>query len=447
MPSIRPFRALRPASEYVRDAHIYHGDAGDAVRARDKAINNPNSMLQVSRVDLLLSPEESKDESLVRQESRKNLQRFIDDGVLIQDESESFYLYRLSLANHSQTGIVTCLDVTDYINGTIKRHELTRMDKIHVQERLIERVGGNMEPVILVYDANLEREHLLEEAPNSSPIKSSIKNSIKEIMEDWTDSHDSTYDFLDAGGIRHELWAVNDGDTIAKLQDAFSPIDSLYICDGHHRIAASADYYVENEDALNDSPTTPDTEAARKELAEKSKFFMGVIFPSDEMLIMDYNRAVKDLHGLTESEFFDELRSKGFSIEEIGTEPTYPKNHGEYTMVMDNNWYRLNYIAERDTHDPVAGLDVSLLQNVVLRDILGIRDPQHDERISFISGTKGLEALQQATREDMKVAFAIVPPDMDDIMRVSDSGLTMPPKSTCFEPKVVSGILVYKIQE
>ncbi len=427
MPNIRPFRALRPAPNHIEEMHIYHGDAGDAVRARDKAISNPHSMLQVSRADLLLSSEEAKDEVLVKSHAQKTLHDFSDQGILIRDEDESFYFYRLTLANHSQTGIVACFDAQDYIDGIIKRHELTRIDKIHVQEKLIERVGGNIEPVILVYDSESKNKEVVE------------------ITENWTLSHDSTYDFYDAGGIRHELWQVTEKAIIESLEKLFKGIDSLYICDGHHRIAASADYYVENVDALGDSPTTKETEVEREALADKSRYFMAAVFPSEEMLIMDYNRAVKDLNGLTEEGFFDALKKSGFEIEEIGSQPTYPKAHGEYTMVMNDIWYRLVYVEERDVFDPVAGLDVSLLQNVVLRDILGIQDPQHDERITFISGTKGLEALQNATRKDMKIAFAIVPPDMKSIMRVSDSGLTMPPKSTCFEPKVVSGMLIYKM--
>ena len=429
MLKIKPFRGLRPLPEYVGDVHIYHGDAGDAERARDKAISNPRSMLQVSRADLLLSSEEAKDEMLVRSKSQRAMAGLTESGVLIRDNDECFYFYRLSIANHSQTGIVACFDVQDYIEGNIKRHELTRIDKIHVQEKLIERVGGNLEPVILVYDSEGANKEILN------------------LTEEWTLSNDSTYDFFDAGSVRHEMWVVNDPEIIEKIKEDFTRINSLYICDGHHRIAASADYYVENKDAMGDSPSNEEIEEARKTLAKKSRYFMAAVFPSEEMLIMDYNRAVKDLNGLTEEEFFDVLKEKGFEIEEIGSTPTYPVAHGEYTMVMDDKWYRIKYVEERDVYDPVAGLDVSLLQSVVLRDILGIHDPQHDQRISFISGTKGLEALQRATQEDMKVAFAIVPPDMDSIMRVSDAGLTMPPKSTCFEPKVVSGLVVYKIQE
>ncbi len=431
MPNIRSFAALRPAPEYVEDVHIYHGDAGDEARSRARANTHPNSILNVSRTDLLLDSELAKDENFVRKESRKKLQEFLDRGVLIRDEKESIYIYRLSMANHSQTGIVACADVRDYIEGNIKRHELTRADKIHIQEKLIKRIGGNMEPVLLVYDSEEEGAKKLSKA-----------------LETWTISHDSTYDFFDAGGIRHELWVVEDDAFIECVSNQFENFESLYICDGHHRIAASAEYYVANVDKLADGSTDEAREARRKVRAERSQFFMASIFPSSEMLILDYNRAVKDLHGLSEEDFFRKLEDAGFDVKDIGVEPAYPEHHGEYTMVMNDRWYRLTYIKERDMTDPVAGLDVSLLQNVVLRDILGIKDPQHDSRITFISGNKGLGALQNSTKADegdMKVAFAISPPDMQDIMRVSDTGLTMPPKSTFFEPKLVSGLLIYEI--
>ena len=433
MPRIKPFCGVRPAPEHVESVYVYHGDAGDEARSRARANTHPNSMLHVSRVDLLVSPEEAKDETLLRQKAKATFNGFLENEILIRDEKESFYIYRLSMANHSQTGIVACADVRDYIDGTIKRHELTRVDKIHIQEKVIERVGGNIEPVLLVYDSD------------ANPVSESGEQNLPEMLERWTISHDSTYDFFDEGGVRHEIWAVDDEVFIQKVQNFFDEIDSLYICDGHHRIAASADYYIESEDLVDDGSTSDELERERVSRAEKSKYFMAAIFPSEEMLILDYNRAVKDLNGLTEEEFMEKLRAVPFDVSELGPEPTYPSKVGEYTMVMNNTWYSLDLIGERDLSDPVAGLDVSLLQNKVLRDILGIKDPQHDDRITFISGNKGLGALQKTTNEEMTVAFAIGPPTMHEIMNVSDSGLTMPPKSTFFEPKLVSGLLVYEI--
>ena len=406
MPNIRPFRAVRPGLETAEKVYIHHLDAGSSDKSA-QALANPYSMLHVSHVNLTLSPEEASNEDFVQSRAKENLKKYIMDGVLLMEEEESLYVYRISLANHAQTGLVACLDIEDYIESNIKRHELTRMDKIHTQATKIKRVGGSIEPILLTYDSSLEPE-------------------ISKVLEDYTFSHDSEIDFFDRGGIRHEVWAVSDRDFIRQMEEFFGKIPSLYICDGHHRIAASGECYVTAE--------TPEEK-------EQNRYFMAAIFPSDEMLILDYNRAIKDLNGLTEEEFYDALRAAGFEIEKLGLEPEYPRNIGEYSMVMDDNWYRLKYVGERNSSDPVGNLDVSIIQNKVFRDILGVRDPQHDDRITFISGTKGLDGLQKSTHEGMKVAFAILPPKMSDIMCVSDAGLTMPPKSTCFEPKLAGGIL------
>lgn len=406
MPKIRPFRAVRPDLETAEKVYIHHLDAGSSDKSA-QALANPFSMLHVSHVNLTLSPEEAADETFVQARAKENLRNYIMEGVLLKEEEDSLYIYRISLANHSQTGLVACLDIEDYIESNIKRHELTRMDKIHTQATKIKRVGGSIEPILLTYDSSLEP-------------------TLAGILEAYTFSHDSEIDFFDRGGIRHEIWAISDKDFIDKMDGFFERIPSLYICDGHHRIAASGECYVNSE--------TPEEK-------EENRFFMGAIFPSDQMLILDYNRAIKDLNGLTEDQFYDALRQAGFQVERLGSEPEYPKNIGEYSMVMDDTWYKLTYIGERNSSDPVGNLDVSIIQNKVFRDILGIRDPQHDDRITFISGTKGLDGLQKSTHEGMKVAFAILPPKMADIMRVSDSGLTMPPKSTCFEPKLAGGII------
>lgn len=416
MPKIKPFSPLRPAAEYVEDMYIYHGDAGNKKRVYALFASNPKSLIHISHADISLSEEDAKNEKLVRAKSKEAMKLFRKEGLLKQEKEESYYIYRLSMANHSQTGVVALVDVEDYINGIVKRHELTRVDKVHTQANQIERVGGHMEPILLAYDT-------------SEP-----GMATEGFLKEWTLSHDSEYDFFDMGGIHHELWPITDKDVNDRITEKLSKASSFYICDGHHRIAAAAEYYVEHVD-----PNAP------KEPEPKCRYFMAAIFPSDEMLVLDYNRAVKDLNGLTKEQFFQALRDGNFRLRELGPTPTYPSGFGEFTMVMDGTWYKLTYKGERDMTDPVASLDVSLLQSHVLRDILGIRDPQNDERLAFISGTKGLEALQQATEKDMAVAFAIAPPSMSDIIKVSDTGLTMPPKSTCFEPKLASGLLIYQV--
>ena len=416
MPNIKPFSPLRPAADHVEEMYIYHGDAGNKKRIYALSATNPNSLIHVSHADISLSDEDAKNEKLIRAKSKEAMKSFRSQGLLKQDTGESYYIYRLSMANHSQTGVVALVDVEDYINGIIKRHELTRVDKVHIQANQIERVGGHMEPILLAYDV-------------SEP-----GMATEGFLKDWTLSHDSEYDFFDMGGIHHELWQITDEEVNDRITEKLSKASSFYICDGHHRIAAAAEYYVDYVDKSNADGKIP-----------KCRYFMAAIFPSDEMLVLDYNRAVKDLNGLSKEEFFKALKNGNFALKELGPIPTYPSGFGEFTMVIDGIWYRMTYKGERDMTDPVARLDVSLLQSHVLRDILGIRDPQNDDRLSFISGTKGLDALQQATETDMKVAFAIAPPSMSDIIKVSDTGLTMPPKSTCFEPKLASGLLIYQV--
>ena len=427
MPKIKSFRALRPDPDKAEKMYIYHGDAGDKHRSKGNLLANPLSLLRVSHPEIALGENDRSRENFPEEElkkyARETLDGFIEDGSLVREEKEELYIYRLSMANHSQTGVVALVDVEDFLEGIVKRHELTRADKVHTQSKQIARMGGNMEPILLVYDSNMGE-------------------GISAIIKDWAYSHDSLFDFYDQGGVRHEIWNIDSDEVNESIKKDFEAIPSFYICDGHHRIAASAEYYIDkSEEALANA--NGDSQAPE---LPKYRFFSAAIFPSEEMWILDYNRAVSDLNGMDKEEFLWALKDEGFEVTPIGKEATYPSAIGEYTMYMDGNWYRLNYIEERDMDDPVSGLDVSLLQFHVLNDILGIKDPQHDNRIAFISGNKGLGALEALVDDGMAVAFAIMPARIQDIMRVSDAGLTMPPKSTYFEPKLASGLLIYEIK-
>lgn len=406
---IRPFRALRPAPDFADDVHIYHSDAGDPNRYKAIVESNPYSMLNVSHAELFFPSTEDPSSPKIREKAQENLHKLIESQVLIADEEPCFYIYRLSMANHSQTGLITLVDIRDYIEGRIKDHELTREDKVHTQANVIHRIGGNIEPILLTYNSGKYN---------------------RRFIEDWAYSHDSTYDILDESGVRHEIWRIADPDLINLLIEKSSFIDALYICDGHHRIAASKEYYLNHKDSI-----------------PGSLYFLGVIFPTDEMLILDYNRAVKDLNGLSTEEFLDKLNEAKFRPTLLGPEPTYPESKGQYTMVLDDMWYALDYLGERNIENPVEELDVSILQHQVFTDILKIGDPQTDPRLSFISGTKGLGALQDATHNGMKASFALDPPDIEEIMAVANADLTMPPKSTCFEPKPMSGLIMYRFEE
>ena len=396
MLNIRPFRALRPGQDYAERFHINHSDAVDLDNIRAIAKSNPYSVVHLSHADLALSSGKA--------DPYTKFKSFIDQGVLISDESPCFYVYRISMANHSQTGLIACIDIEDYIQEKIKKHELTRDDKTLKQEKIIDLIQGGTEPIMLAYDSGAFDEKLIE---------------------DWAYSHDSVYDILDADGTRHELWVISDDKMIAELQRRSKYIESLYICDGHHRIEAAARYYLGTEHKGN------------------CRYFLSVIFPSDEMLILDYNRAVQGLNGMSADEFLQAVMMAGFDIEKLGPEPAYPMAPGEYTMTINDIWYRLTYREEIPSDNPVAGLDVSILQQKILDGVLGIKNPQADSRLEFIRGTKGLIALQDATHSGASVAFAIRPPDMTDIMRVADANRIMPPKSTWFEPKPAGGLVIY----
>ena len=408
MPTIRPFEGVRPQSEYVEQVYISHENSANQDKAREILRENPYTLLHLTHNDLIM---DTKDEGEIQSSCRNTFKKLMDEGVLVRDSKPCFYAYRLSMANHSQTGLIARVDIRDYINKEVKKHELTRSVKARLQVDILKRVGGIIEPILLAYDSNEHKERLIEQ---------------------WTFSHDPIYDTLDVGGTRHEVWVIDDEDLIQEIMNISEGLSSFYICDGHHRIEAAAEYYLEAE-----------TDEERQERL----YTMAAIFPSDEMLILDYNRAVKDLNGMTPEEFISALTSHDFTVEELGSDAVYPKNLGEYTMIMNGIWYRLKYTGERNTSDPVAELDVTILQEKVLEDILGIGDPQHDERLSFISGTKGIHALETATKSDMAVAFAIVPPSMAEIMNVCNAGKTMPPKSTCFEPKPAGGLIVLKTEE
>lgn len=415
MPSIRSFRAIRPCAEHVTDVIINRGVAGDREAAVATAAINPYSFLQVSHTDMILAAEGETDDLKVRSKTRETFRRFLENGILAEDPVPCIYIYRLTVDDHPQTGLIACVDVEDFLAGHVKRHELTRDEKVVIQYEQFDRIGGSSEPILLTYDAAKDAD-----------------SSIKTALAAWTAAHEPVYDFEDAAGIRQQLWPVADESVITILVDAFAKLDSLYICDGHHRITAVSRYY-------EDHRTGPD--------AEKSRWFTAAIYPSDEMRILDYNRAVRDLAGLSEEEFLKALTQAEFTVTKLGTEPVRPARHGEYTMVMDGIWYRLNFIGKRPTDSPVAELDVSVLQERVLKDILGIENPQNDPRLAFLNGTKGIEALQTATQQGMKVAFAIMPIAMPEIIKVADAGLTMPPKSTCFDPKPVAGLVIYLVRE
>lgn len=429
MLNIKPFRALHPTGKYVEKANISHGVSGDKKKAAKILAVNPYSMLHVTHADIELQMNAKSDsddnnslshnnalaesskhitEEAIRAKTREAMDEFLAHGIFVQDETENLYISRLTYNGHTQTGLIACSDAKDYIEGRIKKHELTRAVRVNVQVQQIERIGGNVEPIFLVCDSD---------------------DWSGKIIDDYADTHTEETSFVDDNGVCHKIWTISDPEIIEKVRQDFAKVDSLYICDGHHRIAASAQYWETHRKSPED---------------EEGRYFMSIIFPSHQMNIIDYNRAVTDTGDMTVEEFMNALEAADFSIEELGAHPFRPTKPGEFGMCLCNTWYKLNYIGNRPTENPVCGLDVSILQNRVIANIFGITDPSHDERLAFVSGTKGMDALLEAAG-DHGVAFALYPVSMEEIMSVADAGMTMPPKSTRFEPKPAVGVLIYRI--
>ena len=388
MPAIRPFKGIRPVPELADRVALRAEDASSKERGPAIASAEPLSFLHVTRGD-------------------SDVDEFIAKGYLAQDPEPALYIYRISGWSHVQTGLICLVDAADYEAGLIKKHELLRDEKRDFQLRQIEDLGGNCEPVLLTYVSDGREEKLVYE---------------------WTSSHAPDCDIYDRMAIRHTLWAVADPGFIARAAEIMKSVDAFYICDGHHRVAAAA----------KNAELHPENEAAQS--------FMAAAFPSEEMQILDYNRVVSDLNGLSPEEFIGAVRSAGFTVTEEGQDPIRPARHGEYMMVIGDEWYRVERAREDGAaDDPVAGLDVSALQNKVLEPILGIRDPKKDERLAFVKGTEGIDALGDRVDRGMAAGFALFPVSMAEIIKVADAGLTMPPKSTCFTPKPLNGLVMYRI--
>lgn len=394
MPKIRPFKGIRPAPGLAERVAARAEDSSSAVRGAELASAEPLSFLHVTR-------------------GEADVPEFVEKGYMVRDSEASLYIYRISGWSHVQTGLICLVDAADYEAGLIKKHELLRDEKRDFQLAQIERLSGNCEPVLLAYDSDGKESDLLF---------------------DWASSHEPDIDIHDRIGMRHMLWAVSDPEFIRRAEGDMASVGAFYICDGHHRVAAAAKY----------AELHPESGEAQS--------FMAAVFHSEEMQILDYNREVADLNGLSPEAFLDALRSAGFKTVRTGHEPMMPSRHGEYTMVMGDDWYRidrddkeLSAEAGGNTGDPVAGLDVSVLQNRILEPILGISDPKKDPRLSFVKGTEGIEALRDGVEAGKAVGFALFPVSMAEIIKVADAGLTMPPKSTCFSPKPLNGLVVYKI--
>ncbi len=413
MAILRAFKGIRPVKDKVKQIASKPYDVLNSDEARIEAKDNPYSFLHVVKPEIDLSPEVDHYSPLVYEKGRENFCKMVNEGLLTKEDKECLYIYALTMNGKRQVGLVGCAGVEDYLNGIIKKHELTRKVKEEDRMNHIRVSNINAEPVFFAYPDNAE-----------------IDEIINKVI-----SEKSEYDFVSDDGVRHEFWVIKDDITINTITNTFSNIPFTYVADGHHRTAAAA--LVGNERKLKNKNHRGD---------EDYNFFLAVHFPASQLTIMDYNRVVKDINGLSEAEFLQQLE-ENFTTEEKGGKEYKPDKLHNFGMYMNKKWYSLT--AKKGIYkenDPIDVLDVTILYKNVLQPILNIVDLRTDKRIDFIGGIRGLGELKKRVDSgEMKAAFALYPVSMQQLMDIADSGNIMPPKTTWFEPKLRSGLIVHKI--
>ena len=413
MAIIRPFKAYRPIEEHVKDIAALPYDVMSSKEARGMVKNNKYSFLHVDRAEVNLDESVGEYDKVVYDTAKKVLENMIEEGLYIQEKAPAIYIYQQIMDGRGQKGIVCCTSVDDYINNIIKKHERTRLLKEIDRVNHVDICNANTGPIFLTYRNN---------------------NEISSIVEEWT-KKEPVYDFISEDGNGHRVWIIDDNIVIEKLVKLFKSIKYLYIADGHHRSASAVKVALKRRKQLGKYTGN-----------EEFNYFLSIIYPDTELKVFDYNRTVKDLNGLSEEEFFSKVEESFYLSKSESNKPVSPKNKHEFGMYMNKQWFILRAKdGSFDESNPIDSLDVSILQNNLLNPILGISDPTKSERIEFIGGIRGLKELENRADNDMKVSFSMYATTIDDIMNVADSGKTMPPKSTWFEPKPRSGIFIHKL--
>lgn len=408
MAGIKPFCALRPEKNMADKIAALPYDVYDRAEARQEVKKNPQSFLKVDRAETLLAENVDIYSDEVYEKAACTLHEMCDNNEFVLESVPCYYIYELIMEGRSQTGIAGCASIDDYLNNVIMKHENTRADKELDRTKHIDVCNAQTGPIFLTYRANENINRIVALQKEKEPI----------------------YNFVAEDGIQHIVWCISDEQCIEEVRCTFEGINQIYIADGHHR-AASAVKVGQMRRKENPDYTGK----------EEFNYFLSVLFPSDELFVMDYNRVVQDLNGNTVKEFKEKIE-KDFEIELYGTEPYRPEKKGMFGMFLSGNWYKLR-VKEIDNLDPVSSLDVSLLQKKVLEPVLGIKDPRTDKRIKFIGGIRGLKELEKDSKNG--VAFSMYPTAIDELIKVSDAGMLMPPKSTWFEPKLRSGLFIHQL--
>ncbi len=409
MVRIKPFKGVRPDKNYVDKIASPPYDVVNTEEARDMAKDKPLSFLHVVRPEIDLDPSVHIYDERVYQKAKENLERLIKEGYLVQDKDEYLYVYRQQMGDHVQTGLVACAWADDYFEDRIKKHEFTREDKEKDRIKHVYTTNANTGPVFLTYKAQKEVDGVIEKVTEGKP----------------------EYHFTSDDGVIHTFWVIKDKGIIDTLKSKFEEIPFVYIADGHHRSASGAKV---REWRKKENPNHTGE--------EEYNYFLAVYFPDNQLQILPYNRAVKDLNGLTKEGFFEKVK-ENFNVEKTGVKD--PSKVHEISMYLNGEWYTLTPKANVvDDNDPVKSLDVYILQEYLLSPILGIENPRKSERITFIGGIRGTGELEKLVNSgDYAVAFSMYPTTVEQLMNIADAGQVMPPKSTWFEPKLRSGLIVH----
>lgn len=410
MATVKPFICIRPNEKVADKVAALPYDVYNRQEAKEVVKDNKLSFLNIDRAETQFDDSVDTYDQRVYTKAKELLENMINDGTFITDNDRCYYIYELTMDGRVQTGLVACASIDDYQNNIIKKHENTRADKEIDRINHVDTCNAQTGPIFLAYRAN--------------DVIRAIVNKTK--------TEKAIYDFTSEDGITHRVWKIADEKDVKDICDAFGTINSIYIADGHHRAASAVKV------GLKRRQENPDYDGT-----EEFNYFLSVLFPDEELMIMPYNRVVKDLNGNTKEEYLEKV-SKCFDIEKVD-EPYSPEVKGNIGMYLDGQWYKLTAKDEIKVSDPVDSLDVALLQNNLLTPILGIGDPRVDKRIDFIGGIRGLKELERRCSLDMQIAFSMYPTSINELFNVSDAGKLMPPKSTWFEPKLRSGLFIHKL--
>ena len=425
MAQIKPFKCVRPAADMAATIAALPYDVYNREEAKKVVKANPQSFLAIDRAETQFPDDVDTYDARVYAKASEMLQDWIKKGDFIRDEEECYYIYTLEMNGRSQSGIVACASIDDYANQVIKKHENTRADKEQDRINHVDTCSAQTGPIFLAYRNN-----------------DSMRQTMKEVFEEQEGQ--AIYDFEAEDGIRHTVYRIDNPEHVAAIRKHFSDMEAVYIADGHHRAASAVKVGFKRREEHPDYTGE-----------EEFNYFLSVLFPDEELMIMDYNRVVKDLNGMTEDEFLNKMKElfevellenkKAGALDSAEEKEIRPAQKGRFSMYLSGNWYSCKMKVKDVPNDPVEGLDVSVLQNLLLAPVLGVGDPKTDKRIDFVGGIRGLAELERRCEADCKVAFAMYPTSIAELFDVADAGRLMPPKSTWFEPKLRSGLFIHEI--